>query len=72
MPDHFSARGGVEDDHINVICLGGRTVGLSVALDLVQAFLTAEFSDAARHLRRLSKVAAREAQGVNNECTARS
>src|ERR1700752_3925569 len=55
--DHFSARQGVEDDHMNVICLGGRTVGASVAWDLVQTFLDAAFSDAPRHLRRLSKVA---------------
>jgi ribose 5-phosphate isomerase B len=61
--DHFSARQGVEDDHINIICLGGRTMGPAVAWDLVQTFLAAEFSLAERHLRRLSKVAAREAQG---------
>ena len=55
--DHFSAKQGVEDDHMNVICLGGRTVGASVAWDLVQTFLGAAFSDAPRHLRRLGKVA---------------
>jgi ribose 5-phosphate isomerase B len=55
--DHFSAGQGVEDDHMNVICLGGRTVGPSVAWELVQTFLTAEESQAPRHLRRLSKVA---------------
>jgi ribose 5-phosphate isomerase B len=58
--DHFSARQGVEDDHINMICLGGRTMGPAVAWDLVQTFLAAEFSDAERHLRRLEKVAALE------------
>ena len=58
--DHFSARQGVEDDHMNILCMGGRTVGPSVALDLVQTFLTAEFSQAPRHLRRLSKVASLE------------
>jgi ribose 5-phosphate isomerase B len=60
--DHFSAGQGVEDDHMNIICLGGRTVGPSLAWDLVQTFLTAEFSDAPRHLRRLSKVALLEPQ----------
>jgi ribose 5-phosphate isomerase B len=60
IEDHFSARQGVEDDHINIICLGGRTVGPSVAWDLVQTFLAAEFSQADRHLRRLRKVAAFE------------
>ena len=60
--DHFSAGQGVEDDHMNIICLGGRTVGPSVAWDLVQTFLAAEYSQAPRHLRRLSKVAALELQ----------
>jgi ribose 5-phosphate isomerase B len=61
--DHFSTRQGVEDDHINIVCLGGRTVGPSLAWDLAQTFLAAEFSQAERHLRRLAKVASREQQG---------
>jgi ribose 5-phosphate isomerase B len=60
--DHFSAAQGAEDDHMNVICIGGRTVGPSVAWDLVQTYLAAEFSQAPRHLRRLSKVAQLELQ----------
>ena len=60
IEDHFSARQGVEDDHINIICLGGRIVGAELAWDLVEAFLAAEFSQAERHLRRLSKIAALE------------
>jgi ribose 5-phosphate isomerase B len=59
--DHFSARQGVEDDHLNILCMGGRTVGPAVAWDLIQTFLAAEFSQAKRHLRRLSKVAFLEA-----------
>ena len=59
--DHFSARQGVEDDHMNIICMGGRTIGPLVAWDLVQTFLEAKSSQAARHLRRLGKVAALEA-----------
>jgi len=62
--EHFSARQGVEDDHMSIICLGGRTVGPAVAWDLVQAFLSAGFSQAERHLRRLAKVAALEVQSV--------
>ncbi len=58
--DHFSARQGVEDDHMNILSMGGRTVGPEVAWDLVQAFLDAEFSKHARHLRRLRKVASLE------------
>jgi len=67
IPDHFSAQQGVEDDHINIICLGGRTVGPSVAWDLIQTFLAAEFSQAERHLRRLGKVASLEQQGESYE-----
>jgi len=52
--DHFSAGQGVEEDHMNIICMGGRTVGPGVAWDLVRTFLTAEFSRAPRYLRRLS------------------
>jgi ribose 5-phosphate isomerase B len=55
--DHFSARQGVEDDHMNIICLGGR---IMIAWDLVTTFLAADFSQEERHLRRLSKVAALE------------
>jgi ribose 5-phosphate isomerase B len=58
--DHFSAKQGVEDDHMNILCMGGRTVGPAVAWDLVQTFLAARFNSAERHLRRLSKVAAVE------------
>jgi ribose 5-phosphate isomerase B len=56
--DHFSAKQGVEDDHMNILCMGGRTVGPEVAWDLVQTYLAAEYSSAPRHLRRLGKVAA--------------
>ena len=56
--DHFSARQGVEDDHMNMLCMGGRTVGPAVAWDLVETFLAAEYSRAERHLRRLGKVTA--------------
>jgi ribose 5-phosphate isomerase B len=58
--DHFSARQGVQDDNMNVICMGGRTVGPAVAWDLVQAFLACEFSAAERHVRRLGKIACLE------------
>jgi len=60
--DHFSAAQGVEDDHMNVLCIGGRTVGPAVAWDLVETFLAAEFSQAPRHLRRLGKVTLLELQ----------
>jgi ribose 5-phosphate isomerase B len=58
--DHFTAKQGVEDDHMNILCMGGRTVGPEVAWDLVQPFLAAQFSQTPRHLRRLGKVASLE------------
>lgn len=64
--DHFSAKQGVEDDHMNILCMGGRTVGPLVAWDLVETFLHAKFSQEPRHLRRLGKVAAVEAK--SHEC----
>ena len=62
IEDHFSAKQGVEDDNLNVICLGGRIEGPELAWDLVQTFLAAKFTKAERHLRRLRKVAALETQ----------
>ena len=55
--EHFSARQGVEDDHMNLICLGGRTTGASLAWDLLEAFLAAGYGQAERYLRRLEKIA---------------
>jgi len=53
----FSAHQGVEDDDLNVICLGGLVVGHALAWELVQTFLAARFTGAERHRRRLAKVA---------------
>jgi ribose 5-phosphate isomerase B len=53
----FSAHQGVEDDNLNVIRLGGLVVGHALAWELVQIFLSARFSGAERHLRRLAKIA---------------
>ncbi len=60
----FSARQGVEDDDMNVVCLGGRVVDLERAWELIQAFLDARFSGAERHRRRLGKIAALEKGGL--------
>ncbi|MDD5088350.1 MAG: ribose 5-phosphate isomerase B [bacterium] len=54
--DTFSARQGVEDDAMNVICLGARVIGASLAQEILAAFLKATFSAAERHARRLDKV----------------
>ena len=56
ISDHFSAHQGVEDDDMNLICLGGRVTGFASAEELVLAFLNAKFIGADRHLRRLEKI----------------
>ena len=58
--DGYSAHQGVEDDAMNVVCLGSQVVGYAEAWELVQTFLVARFSGAERHRRRLEKVAALE------------
>ncbi|MBX3414407.1 MAG: RpiB/LacA/LacB family sugar-phosphate isomerase [Pirellulales bacterium] len=60
IQDTFSARQGVEDDDMNIICLGGRVTGPSLAGEIIDAFLAARFSGAERHRRRLEKVLAQE------------
>ena len=67
--DHFSAHQGVEDDNMNILCMGGGVVGPAVARDLLDTFLSAQFSGAERHVRRLRKVGALETKTA--EATAR-
>ena len=54
--EHFSAHQGVEDDNLNMLCLGGRVTGYMAAQELIIAFLNARFTEAERHVRRLRKV----------------
>ena len=61
--DTFSAHQSVEDDDSNVMCLGARIIGPSLAGELVRAFLNAKFSGAERHARRLKKI-----EEIENEC----
>ena len=58
--DVFSAHQCVEDDDVNVLCLGARVVGPELAVDLVRTYVNARFSGAERHRRRLGKIAALE------------
>lgn len=64
--DTFSAHQGVEDDDMNVLCLGARIVGPELAKEVVRTFLAAAFSGAERHVRRLGKVAAIEKEMRNS------
>ncbi|MGH2575512.1 MAG: ribose 5-phosphate isomerase B [Ignavibacteria bacterium] len=54
--DVFSAHQGVEDDAMNVLCLGGGIVGQSLALEIIEAFLNAKFIQEERYIRRLDKI----------------
>ncbi|HXL72407.1 MAG TPA: RpiB/LacA/LacB family sugar-phosphate isomerase [bacterium] len=56
ITDAFSAHQGVEDDNMNVMCLGGRVTGYALAWDLVQNFLKARYHGTGRFKRRLDKV----------------
>jgi len=58
----FSAHQGVEDDNMNVMCLGGRVIGDALAWELVKTFLGARFNGVERHRRRLEKVARLESK----------
>jgi len=61
--DCFSAHQGVEDDDMNLMCLGGLVTGQALALELVETFLKARFKNLERFRRRLKKIAALEAAG---------
>lgn len=56
----YSAHQGVEHDNMNLLCLGGRVLGPSLAEELVKTFLSASFNGAERHQRRLNKITALE------------
>ena len=60
IADSFSAHQGVEDDNMNVMCLGGQVTGHALAWDLVQIFLSANFKDLERFNRRLAKISGLE------------
>jgi ribose 5-phosphate isomerase B len=60
ITESFSAHQGVEDDDMNIMCVGGRVLAFNLAWELVQAFLAARFIGCERHRRRLAKIAALE------------
>ena len=60
--DTYTAHQAVEHDDLNVLCLGARVVGGSLAAELAVAFLGARFSGEGRHRRRVDKVLAIERQ----------
>jgi ribose 5-phosphate isomerase B len=67
ITDGFSAHQGVEDDDMNILCLGGRITGDALAMELVNTFLQARFKNTERYRRRLEKVAAAERTSEEKE-----
>lgn len=65
--DTFSAHQGVEDDEMNLLCLGARVVGTELAKEITGVFLDAVFSHAERHVRRVGKIAEIERECVGKE-----
>jgi ribose 5-phosphate isomerase B len=63
--ESFSAHQGVEDDDMNLLCLGGRVVGFALAWEIIQIYLAAHYVRAERFERRLAKVAAVECKEIN-------
>lgn len=59
--DTFSAHQCVEDDTVNVLCLGARVIGPELAVEIIRVFVNARFSGLERHRRRVAKIAAFEA-----------
>lgn len=62
--DTYSAHQGVEHDDLNILCLGGRVIGVEAAVECARAFLAATFSGEERHARRVAKVLAIEAEAM--------
>jgi ribose 5-phosphate isomerase B len=56
----YSARQGVEHDDMNILVLGARVIGVEMARELVDSFLSAKFNGAERHRRRVEKIKAIE------------
>jgi ribose 5-phosphate isomerase B len=54
--DTYTAHQAVEHDDVNVLCMGGRVIGIEVATEIARAFMAAEVSDEERHVRRRAEV----------------
>jgi ribose 5-phosphate isomerase B len=65
--DTYTARQGVEHDNMNILCLGGRVIGIELAKELISAFLNAKFNLEEKYVRRIDKIAELERiKGINN------
>lgn len=57
--DHFSAKYTRLHNNSNILCLGGRVIGIGTALELVDLFVSTEF-EGGRHQKRIDKITAIE------------
>lgn len=69
--DTYSAHQGVEHDDMNVLCLGARIIGDELAVELVRAFVAANFTNEERHVRRLNKVLEIEREALEGKFTSK-
>jgi len=69
ITDSFSAHQGVEDDNMNVMCLGGQITGYKLALELTLSFLHARFKADERFIRRLAKITTLERENIKDNIT---
>ena len=64
--ESYSARMSREHNNVNILCLGGRVLGPELAMEVVHAWLRAEFSGDQRHARRLDKIRRAEIQQADS------
>ena len=60
----YTARMSRQHNNANVLCIGARVVGLSLALEIVHAWLTTPWSGEDRHARRLAMIEEAETERV--------
>jgi len=65
--DTYSSHQGVEHDNMNILCLGGRVIGIELAKELAAAFLNAKFNDIDKYNRRVDKISAIEARALKRK-----
>ncbi len=70
--DAYSAHQGVEHDDMNVLCLGGRIIGVEPAKEIAEQFLGARYTGEERHRRRLGKISAIEGRFLRDRSAANS
>jgi len=63
--DTYSAHQGVEHDNMNILCLGGRVIGIEMAKELILTFVKAKFNNEEKYRRRVEKIFEIEKRGLS-------